>query len=123
MTTWYVQQINVNFQYLKHRLHVISKGTSDIKEYNLNTIPIARSKIVVSALYSIKLRKQLVIGQFSFSSIFLSFSMVTINSQTSHDSGILRQDYGIILGLPMGHQLGSTGGPDYRIGLNCRSRA
>ena len=34
-------------------------------------------------------------------------SLVTINRQTSYDSGILRQDYGIIRGLPMIH-LGCT---------------
>ena len=41
-------------------------------------------------------------GQFSFSSVILCFSLVTITRQTSHDSGILRQDYGIIRDLPIG---------------------
>ena len=38
-------------------------------------------------------------------------SFVTINRQTSYDSGILRQDYGMIRDFPMnrlGHYLGST---------------
>ena len=42
---------------------------------------------------------------------FFFFFLVTINWQTSYDSGILPQDYGIILGLPvcrLGHNLSST---------------
>ena len=60
-------------------------------------------------------------------------SLVTINRQTSYDSGILRQDYGIIRRLPtnnMSHHLGSTvtgtdrnGGSNYRIGPDCAGRA
>ena len=60
-----------------------------------------------STLYSIQLlsvlRKHLVIGQFNFSSVFLCFSLVTINWQTSYDSCVLRQDYGIwspLIGTP-----------------------
>ena len=49
-----------------------------------------QAKILVSPLYSIKLlsvlRKHLVIGN----SVFLYFSLVTINRQTSYDSGTLR---------------------------------
>ena len=56
--------------------------------------------ILVRALLSIQLfiglRKHLVIGPFSLFSFFLSFSLVTINRQTSCDSGILRHDNGII---------------------------
>ena len=37
----------------------------------------------------------------SVCSVLSLFSLVTINRQTSYDSGILRQDYGIIRGLPM----------------------
>ena len=51
------------------------------------------------------LRKHLVFSQFS-SSVFLFFffffSLATINRKISYDSGILRQDYGIIGGLPIG---------------------
>ena len=35
------------------------------------------------------------------SSVFLCFSLVIINRQTSYDFGILHQDYGIIRGLPI----------------------
>ena len=35
-------------------------------------------------------------------------SFVTCNRQTSYDSGILRQDSGIIQGLPIGFHLGRT---------------
>ena len=42
------------------------------------------------------MEKHLVFGQFKFSSIFLRFSLVTINRQTLYDSGMLRQEYGII---------------------------
>ena len=45
----------------------------------------ARPKILVSAIYSIQLKKHLFLGQFNFSSIFLCFSLVTINRLTSHD--------------------------------------
>ena len=38
-------------------------------------------KIFVSALYLFQLRKDLVIGQFNFSSVFLCFSLVTISRQ------------------------------------------
>ena len=34
---------------------------------------------------------------------FLCFSLVTINWQTSYDSGIVRQGYRIIRGLPTTH--------------------
>lgn len=40
-----------------------------------------------------------------FSSVFLCFSMTTINRQTLNDSGVLRQDYEIIRGLPIDHRL------------------
>ena len=48
------------------------------------------------------LRERLVIDQFFHS--FLCFSLVKIIRQTSYDSGILRQDYGIIRGF-IGHHL------------------
>ena len=60
-------------------------------------------------------------------------SFVTINRQTSYDSRILRQDYGLIQRLltnNMSHYRGSTvtgtdrnGGPNYRIGPDCAGRA
>ena len=57
-------------------------------------------------LYSIQLlsvlRKHLDIGQLHFASVFLCFSLVTINRQTSCDSGIFRQDYGMVRGF-IGH--------------------
>ena len=83
-----------------------------------------------SALYSLflVLRRHLVIGQFFSAQFFSAFHwspsigkppmtgllhqdyriircvlLVTINQQTLYDSGILRQDYGIIPGLPMDH--------------------
>ena len=55
------------------------------KAYGKSDSVIAQSKILVSALYS---RYQL-----NFSSVFLCFSLVTINWQTLHDSGIVRHDY------------------------------
>ena len=59
-----------------------------------------------SELYSIQLlsvlRKHLVIGQFNFCSVFLCFSLVTLNRHTFYDSGILRQDCGIIR-VSIGH--------------------
>ena len=43
------------------------------------------------------------IDQLNISSLFLYFSLEIINRQTTYDSGILRQDYGIIRALPMEH--------------------
>ena len=40
-----------------------------------------------------------VIFQFSMFSFFLCFSLLSINRQNSFESGILRQDYGIIQGF------------------------
>ena len=50
-------------------------------------------------------------------------SLGTISRQTAYDSGILRQDYGIIRGLPIGSPIWvvhlpeqtEAGGPNYRI--------
>ena len=65
-------------------------------------------------------------------------SFVTINRQTSYDSGIFRQDYGIIRGLPMNHtrfadwvtmwvvhlpERTETGGLNYHIGPDFTGRA
>ena len=49
-------------------------------------------------LFSSVLKKHLhvLFGQINFSSVFLCFSLITINWQTSYDSGILCQDYRII---------------------------
>lgn len=57
---------------------------------------IAWPKILLSALYSIQIRKHLVFGQFNFSSVFICFSFDAINWQTLRDCGILHQIYGII---------------------------
>ena len=43
-------------------------------------------------------------------------SLVTINRQISYDSGILRQDYGIIQGLPMNNMRFADCGTIYRNG-------
>ena len=60
-------------------------------------------------------RKHLVTGQSNFISVFLCFSLVTIKRQTSYDSGILRQYYGIIRDLPIDHRLcGSCTAAMYR---------
>ena len=67
-------------------------------------------------------------------------SLVTISRQPSYDTGIPRQEYGIIQGLPMKHsgfadwvtvlvvhvhlpERAETGGPKYPIGLDCAGRA
>ena len=57
---------------------------------------------LLSILHGPKFCIQYNFGQFSFSSVFLCLSLITITRQTSHDSGILRQDYGIIRDLPIG---------------------
>ena len=107
-----------------------------------------------STLFSIQLlslsRKYLVIGQFNFSSVFLCY-IGYHQSETLYGSGVLGQDYGIILGFitinlqtqmtpvsfvkttesydvfRLGHHLGSTftetGRLNYRIGPGCAGRA
>ena len=64
------------------------------------------------------------------STAFLCISLVTINRQTSYDSGILYQDNKIILSLltgSVGDHLGSTltetSGPNYHIRQDCRGHA
>ena len=104
---------------------------------------LADRPFLVNALWSIQflsvLRKYQVIGQASFFLLFIGYhhltnlvwlrhpssrlttesyedSLVTISQQTSYDSGILRQDYITIRGLP---ERIETGGPYYRIGPDC----
>ena len=59
----------------------------------LSPTMLAEGQNLVSAVYSIQLL------------LFLRrYLLVTINLQTSYDSGILRQDYEIIRGLSMNHK-------------------
>ena len=69
-------------------------------------INVGDSQNLWSERYSIQLLSvlsHLVIGQFNLRSVFLCFSLVTINQQTSYYSDNLRQDYGILRGLLMDH--------------------
>ena len=49
--------------------------------------------------------------------------MVTIHRQNSYDSGILRQNYGIIRGLPMNHTKSADAASDQIVlaGHSCNS--
>ena len=57
--------------------------------------------VLYSVQFSSVLKKQLVIGQFNFSFVFFIVSLITINRQTSYDSGIVRKGNEIIRGLPI----------------------
>ena len=56
--------------------------------------------LYIKSIFISILRKQLRIGQFSLFSFFLAIYVIS-NWQTSYDSSILRQDYGIVRYLPM----------------------